>query len=211
MHEYKWHLPRSGENQVVLQLSSSGSWFARKRLTVDGRNIYRRGLLSGIDVRFQLPGAPPNHYRLINEPFPDSANWRPALYENGERVPELTALLPEPTIHRRPRELSLVVGLTLLCMFVCTTSFSSIAGLIEWYDKGGGYPTMGKWLSTFLVTAPCLAGYWDMRRWGPILLGCGLIAEIVFRVMGWIEFPVMAMVLQSALVAFGFAYYKKMY
>ena len=164
MLEFKWDLPDEEGQRVVLQVSRDTSWAARKRLLVGGRLIYNRNWLTGIDIQTTLPNRSERIFRLRNTPVPGSPDWRPVLFYDGNLVPELTADVSVPLIVPRPKDLSIVVGISLLAILVGTTCSAALAGVIEWFIGTSGYPVMGRWLLTFVLTAPCLAGYWDMRR-----------------------------------------------
>jgi hypothetical protein len=213
MIEFEWDVPdRNNPHRVVLQLWSNSSWFAWKRLLIDGQVMYTRSWQGGVDAAFALPGSAMTSLslRLINEPVPGSPNWRPVLYCDGRRIPELTADVPEPTIVPRPREFSIFVGVVALTMFVCLTSFGAFAKVIAWFTGESGYGPMGRWLIPFACTGVSLAGYWDMRRWGPILLSCLVVLQAVLLRLGWLDIPVQAILLQTAVIVFGFVFYRQM-
>jgi hypothetical protein len=128
MFEFKWRVPGPTPAEVTLLIRSRSGWLGRKVLTCDGRIIFRRGWLAGVEARFATPGGPPMHLRAVQ--VPNSADWRPALFAGGSEVPETNATVP-PRIVPPPKSLMIPVGLAYLLMGIVVAMLPQTSTILD--------------------------------------------------------------------------------
>lgn len=220
MFEFRWTLPSQPKpHEVVLAVHARNSWFGRKVLYVDGRPAYRRDRFSGIDHAFPAPdGSAQNiEVRLVRDER--IGEWAPRLTCDGAAVPETSGTRP-PKIVKAPPLIAVVVGLTCLVMFMALVTLPSIATLLDAvYGKGGWHPVAGysptrhlyPWITPFVVSAGCLLGFWNMRRWGVQALGIAIVLELAALLTHVAPMSGIALGVQAVLWCIGAAYYRRMF
>ena len=129
MFEFTWHVPGPTPSEVVLRIHSHSGWLGRKVLTCDGRRIYRRGALGGVEARFRAPGGGSAlHLRFARVPHSD--DWRPLLFADGVELPESTGHAP-PRIVPPPKSLMVPVGFTYLVMAIAVAMLPNTSTILD--------------------------------------------------------------------------------
>ncbi len=102
---------------------------------------------------------------------------------------------------------------------------TSAADHLQLSDYAGYYPFTARlidseynwtqdvvpWVIPFVVTAVCLLGFWNMRRWGVALYVPCIVGEIIVAAVGLLPIAIIAIVLQSLISLVGIANYGRMY
>lgn len=147
-------------------------------------------------------------------PMPNSHAWRPAVFCDGQELPELTGTAP-PRVVRPPKALSVTFGLTYLLMFLAVVVLPSTVRILHALhrDQAGSYaatPDILPWVVPFVVAAVSMLCVLDMRKWGVVAFG-GLIAlQLVLLVVTSVPISVVAVVIQALLWLLGVAYWGQM-
>ena len=129
MFEFKWHVPGPTPSEVTLLIRSRSGWLGRKILTCDGRTVFRRGWLAGVEARFAAPGGSPAlHLRAVR--VPNSTDWRPALFADGTELPETNGTVP-PRIVPPPKSLMVPVGLAYLLMGIVVAMLPQTSTILD--------------------------------------------------------------------------------
>jgi hypothetical protein len=133
MFEFKWLVPGPTPSVVTLLVRSRSGWLGRKILTCDGQTVFRRGWLAGVETRFATPrGTPKLHLRTVR--VPNSADWRPALFADGNELPETNRTAP-PRIVLPPKSLVLPVGLTYLLMAIVVAMLPQTSTILDAFNQ----------------------------------------------------------------------------
>jgi hypothetical protein len=146
-------------------------------------------------------------------PMPNSHAWRPAVFCDGQELPELTGTAP-PRVVRPPKTLTAIIGLTYLMMFLALMTFPSTVKILAalHMDQPGYIAAQDTvpWIIPFVVTAVALLGVLDMRKWGVVAFG-GLIAlQLVLLVVTNVPISVVAVAIQGLLWLVGAVDWGKM-
>lgn len=132
LYKFQWDIPTAqGDRELVLHMSSLSGWLGRKTLTLDGQQLYRRGIFAGINHRIDVNGSPSaGHYRLKAARTGPDNEWRPTLYAGG--VPQVEKLGTKPPHNpTRPFGLGMTVGLTYLLIFILFIMWFPIENMLE--------------------------------------------------------------------------------
>ncbi len=213
MFEFKWQSPAQPSEQITLQIHSHSSWFARKVLRIGDEVVFRRGRLQGVEARFKCRGTEQQlHLRLEQEP--NTPSWRPALFCGDAELPEQTNTEP-PQLARRPRVLSVVVGLTYLVILLGVVTLPPIVNILVAVhrDSGESYSAaqdVVPWVLPFVVTAVCLVGFWNMRKWSVHLYTPAVALQGLLWNTGAVPIATTALILQIVICFMGVAYLSKM-
>ncbi len=206
MFEYRWKIPSTPDEDLVLRIHSRSGWFGRKQLTYGQRQVFNRGPFAGIECRFA--GSRPDeklHLRFVR--LPDSESWRPAVFHADQELPEVTGG-PLPRVITPPAPLAATIGLAYLLMFMTTVMLPAIVKVLNalhmqdaTYDAS---QDIVPWITPIVVTAACLLGILNMKRGALWLFGILIIVEGLLLVLtsGPLSQTVSAMELEGMLLAF---------
>ncbi|MBN2446061.1 MAG: hypothetical protein JXO22_05025 [Phycisphaerae bacterium] len=155
----------------------------------------------------------PSAYTLRALPNPGTTTWRPALICNGKELPELSGN-DVPRVAVPPKVFSIVFGVTYLLIFMSLTTLPAIAkvlGAFHLKDKAYQASTdILPWVTPSVITAACMLGLLNMRRWALVGFGVLIVLEAGARQAGMLPISLTALGIQAILWILGAFYWHKM-
>lgn len=213
MFRFKWLTPTSSPREITLDIHSQSGWFGSKVLKLGDQTLFRRGRFGGIEHRFRLPeDGQPVHLQVVQ--VPGTPNWRPVVMFDGSELAEQNGTHP-PTMAERPPTFSAIVGLTFLFMLMAAVMVPSIVRILNALhrDVAEGYSAaqdIAPWVVPYLVSAVCLLGYWNMRKWSVFLYMFAVAAQGGLSLTGIASISMTALMSQVLLCLVGLAHLSKM-
>jgi len=242
MFEFKWKAPGDRPEEIVLRIHSRRGWFGRKQLFCGERSVYRRGWFEGIEVRgspaycgkcrcrlkglvkprcpecgtpfrnlFDPEGGRSLELRTL--PIAGTPDWRPALFCDGQELPETTGTQP-PRVVELPKSLAAVYGFTCLMMLLAVVMFPSTVRILRaLHMDESGYTALQDivpWFIPFLVTAACLLGVVNMRKRALLAFGGLIVLQGVLLPATGVPISMVALAIQVVLWLVGAAHWRQM-
>ncbi len=213
MFRFTWLTPTASPQEIVLELHSRAGWFGRKVLKLGDQTLFRRGRFGGIEHRFRLPeDGQPVHLQIVQ--VPGTPNWRPVVMFAGKEIAEQNGTDP-PEMIERPPTFSVIVGITFLLMLMAAVMVPSIVKILNALhsDVAEGYSAaqdIAPWIVPYLVSAVCLLGYWNMRKWSVCLYVLAVAAQGMLWLTGTMSISMTTLVFQVLLCIVGLTHFSKM-